>query len=102
MPCCGEKRQQQAQVLTSNRQNLQPSTSSSSGFKPSSSHHVPNLTTTLMVEYLGLGRLAVVGPASGRQYIFDTPGARVAVDARDQHWLSSLPRLRLVTLGRGR
>jgi hypothetical protein len=88
MPCCGEKRQQQKNATISSQQ--------TSGVPHSSARFAPGLGAVLHFEYLGLGRLRVIGPASGHEYVFDTPRARVAVDARDQPWLSSLTNLRLV------
>ena len=47
-------------------------------------------------EYLGRTSLTAVGPATGRQYLFASPGARVAVDLRDRLGLSAVPQLREV------
>jgi hypothetical protein len=46
--------------------------------------------------YVGSTALVVTGPASGIQYRFDRPGARVEVDARDRILLASLSQLRQV------
>ncbi|HEX2162351.1 MAG TPA: hypothetical protein VHM02_00225 [Thermoanaerobaculia bacterium] len=50
-------------------------------------------------EYTGPTRLIVRGPGSGRTYLFDGPGARVAVDPRDAAALFGVPGLRPVTEG---
>jgi hypothetical protein len=87
MPCCGEKRQQiQSPIST------MPTSSQAS----SNQRFIPRSNGTLRFKYLGLGRLTVMGPASGRQYVFNSPGEIVTVDARDQPWLSSVPKLQLL------
>ncbi len=45
-------------------------------------------------EYVGATGLTVISPATGKRYRFDGPGARLAIDARDQAWLGSVPNLR--------
>lgn len=89
MPCCGEKRRQANTHKASAQTVLSSAPSRTARFTSG-----PNMAMTF--EYLGLGQLTLVGPATGRRYSFDTPGARVAVDARDQPWLSTVPKLRLV------
>ena len=46
--------------------------------------------------YAGTTGMTVTGPASGIQYRFDYPGARVEVDPRDRVLLGSLRQLRQV------
>jgi hypothetical protein len=88
MPCCGEKRQQQKSSWNSNQ--------NSSSAPYSSARFSPGLGVAMSFEYLGTGHLRVIGPASGREYVFAAPRARVEVDARDQPWLSRVQSLRLV------
>jgi hypothetical protein len=47
-------------------------------------------------QYLGATALTVVGGATGTRYRFDSPGAVVAVDFRDQSSMRTVPRLRQV------
>lgn len=52
--------------------------------------------TTIEFEYVGASALTVIGPASGRRYRFDRPGARLVVDPRDRPGLARVPRLRQI------
>ena len=47
-------------------------------------------------EYVGRTALSVVGRATGVQYRFAQPGARVTVDRRDRNSLDALPMLKQV------
>ena len=47
-------------------------------------------------QYVGTSVLTAYGPVSGRSYRFNTPGAVVAVDPRDQRSLEAVPKLRRV------
>jgi hypothetical protein len=47
-------------------------------------------------EYTGTSSLVVVGPVSGKRYVFDAPGARVAVEPVDKPSVAGVPRLREV------
>jgi hypothetical protein len=47
-------------------------------------------------EYTGRTGMTVRGPATGRRYRFDYPGARVFVDLRDRAALAAVPHLRQV------
>ena len=58
--------------------------------RPSSSSPHPSF------QYIGGSGLTVQGPASKRLYRFASPGAIVAVDARDAASLSRMPQLRRV------
>lgn len=49
----------------------------------------------LLFEYVGVTALTVFGPASGRRYRFERPGAALAVDPRDHAALQAVPQLRL-------
>jgi hypothetical protein len=46
-------------------------------------------------EYVGATALMVVGPATGRCYRFDRPGAKLTVDLRDRPTLASIGSLRM-------
>ncbi|MEO8154250.1 MAG: hypothetical protein ABI605_14375 [Rhizobacter sp.] len=46
-------------------------------------------------EYVGATALMVVGPATGRCYRFDRPGAMLAVDLRDRATLAGIRSLRM-------
>lgn len=50
--------------------------------------------TSTIFEYVGTSSLTVVGPASGRCYRFDGPGARLVVDPRDRDTLAHIRSLR--------
>jgi hypothetical protein len=50
-------------------------------------------------EYVGRSGLMVVGPATGRRYRFDRPGARLEVDLKDRRSLAGVPHLRQVVPG---
>jgi hypothetical protein len=47
-------------------------------------------------QYVGTTGLTVIGAATGARYRFDSPGATVAVDFRDQQSLLNVPNLRRV------
>jgi|tagenome__1003787_1003787.scaffolds.fasta_scaffold20980618_1 hypothetical protein len=47
-------------------------------------------------EYIGPTALTVVGRATGKQYRFDRPGARVPIEPADQASVSGVPQLRQV------
>jgi hypothetical protein len=49
-------------------------------------------------QYVGTTGLTVVGGVTGTRYRFDSPGAIVAVDFRDQVSLRPIPHLRRVYL----
>ena len=46
-------------------------------------------------EYVGATALMVVGPATGRCYRFDRPGAKLTVDLRDRSTLANISSLRM-------
>ena len=46
--------------------------------------------------YVGNTGMTVLGPVSGREYRFDSPGARIEVDARDRILLASIRQLKQV------
>jgi hypothetical protein len=49
-------------------------------------------------QYTGATAMTVVGGATGRTYRFDAPGARAAIDLRDQESLARVPNLRRVMI----
>lgn len=53
----------------------------------------------MVFEYVGPTQLVVIGPVSGRRYLFDRPGSRVAVDPVDRPGVGRVPNLRLVAPG---
>lgn len=64
---------------------------------PTSSHAAPingHVVNKPLFEYVGTTALTVIGPASGRRYRFERPGARVIVDPRDRAALEAVPQLR--------
>lgn len=52
--------------------------------------------THIALRYVGLTGLTVVGMATGTRYRFDSAGAVVAIDIRDEISLRSVPYLRRV------
>ena len=48
----------------------------------------------ILFEYVGATGMTVIGPATGRRYRFDRPGATVSVDPRDAPALTAVPRVR--------
>ena len=54
--------------------------------------------THAFLQYVGTTALTTVGTATGTRYRFDSPGAIVAVDVRDQPALRAIPHLRQVHL----
>jgi hypothetical protein len=53
-------------------------------------------SSSVYFEYVGKTGMSAVGPATGKSYRFDHPGARVEVDSRDRLLLALVPNLRLV------
>jgi hypothetical protein len=51
-------------------------------------------------EYVGKTRMTVLSPITGIRYHFDSPGAQVIVDARDQGMMIHVPDLRPVRFTR--
>jgi hypothetical protein len=51
-------------------------------------------------EYVGKTRMTVLSPTTGIRYHFESPGARVVVDARDQGMMIHVPDLRPVRFTR--
>ena len=82
MSCCGKMRQQIVQATSAApvEQKVNPS----------------NAQFAISFEYTGQTGLTVIGPASGRRYRFDAPGAQVAVDPRDRPGLARVEALRQV------
>ena len=53
---------------------------------------------SVQFEYAGKTALNVVSPATGRRYLFDRPGARLAIDPRDQAYLRGVPNSEICTV----
>jgi hypothetical protein len=51
---------------------------------------------TVIAEYRGAGGVVVLGPVSGKRYIFPMTGARVLIDVRDRDLARSVRGLRLL------
>ena len=68
-----------------------------SGHQPAGT--VPGLArpSGLTFEYIGRTRLIVTGRATGRQYRFERPGARLEVDLRDSSSIAAIPMLRKIS-----
>jgi hypothetical protein len=77
MPCCGSNRTGQGHSASLDEE---------VGISSSS--------PSVMFVYVGRSTLNVIGGATGRQYRFDGPGSRLAVDRRDAPGLSAVPKLR--------
>jgi len=88
MSCCGKNRAQIAQT---------PAASPKLG-TPQLQRRLlaPNDHAFVTVEYRGKGRLVVVGPITGRSYVFAKTGERVTMDARDRELARTFVNLRLV------
>jgi chitodextrinase len=82
--CCGQNRTQLR------------ATSKASAARLAVAVGQPKLQPGVSFVYLGNTGITVTGPASGTQYRFDRPGARVEVDPRDRILLASLRQLRQV------
>jgi len=58
----------------------------------------PPASAGIVFEYLGTTGLTAVGPVTRRTYVFDAPGARLAIDPRDAASARAIPQLRQVPL----
>jgi len=87
--CCGKTRTQFRGTIP----NLRPPSLGPmvTGPQPQFSRHAG-----ATFEYIGKTRLTVTGPVTGRQYLFDSPGAQVEVDLRDRASVAAVPVLRQV------
>ncbi len=90
MGCCGGKRQQ-SQML--GHVAPSPKVLDRSSAQPSNGRQF-----VTCFEYTGGTGMTVIGPATGKRYRFDRPGARVFVDLHDRSGLVSTPHLREVRL----
>ena len=82
MPCCGSRRMQATQSAV-------PRPLPDWSMKTVRYSHA-------FFQYLGTTGLTVVGAGTGTRYRFDSPGAVVPVDFRDQLSLQAVPHLRRV------
>ena len=93
MSCCGKMRAAMgAPAMIASGTAISPHASapgSASGFRQS----------RVFFEYVGRSGLTVIGPASGRRYRFEKPGARLEVDLKDRRSLAGVPYLRQVVPG---
>ncbi len=78
MGCCGRARPALGAIL---------------GPAPVGSEAKPR-RSTVEFEYVGATALTVTGPATGRRYRFEGPGAHMVVDPRDRPGLARVPKLR--------
>lgn len=90
MSCCGGKRQQFYRIGAPRRVAQIPARAAAQmGAIPPSAR-----SGVALFEYVGETSLCLVGTNTGRRYRFDAPGARVAVDPRDELALAGVPWLR--------
>jgi hypothetical protein len=86
MGCCGRS--------------VPPSGASNSSGRPRSAQPAhaaePRRYSHVFFEYTGASALTAVGGVTRKQYRFDRPGARVAVDPTDRDSLARVPNLRIV------
>lgn len=80
MSCCGSSRQRMAFIAGARQPAARP----------------VERRFAVTFEYVGGTALSAVGPASGRRYRFERPGARIVVDPRDRPALARIPGLREV------
>lgn len=80
--CCGGKRMQATQTTV---------------VRPTSNRPTKTVRYShAFFRYVGPTALTVAGGATGTRYRFDSPGAVVAVDVRDQPSMLAVPHLRRV------
>jgi len=63
---------------------------------PSRHSEEPMLRAVVYFEYVGKTGLTTIGPITGKRYRFNSNGAVVAVDLRDQAFLLTIPLLKKV------
>lgn len=91
--CCGAK--SRTNVVARRGQPMQPARSvAPSAAKPASA------PASVQFEYVGKTRMTVLSPTTGIRYHFESPGARVVVDVRDQGMMIHVPDLRPVRFTR--
>jgi hypothetical protein len=89
MSCCGKMRTQLGATFN-------PAQFQHAGPRPPVGRFGRFPMGTVLFEYIGATAITAVGSTTGRQYRFSTPGAPVAVDARDRWSLAKVPNLREV------
>jgi hypothetical protein len=57
------------------------------------------LQSRVFFEYMGRTGMTVIGRATGKQYRFDRPGARLEVDLRDRSSMAAVPNVRQLSPG---
>jgi hypothetical protein len=95
--CCGANKSQ-FRSPTRIPQLRTPQTQHRSGSTPAAAPSAAR--PSVLFEYTGKTGLTVVGPSTGIRYRFDSPGAQLAVDPRDQSTLLYVPNLRPVRFTR--
>ncbi len=92
MSCCGKSREQ----FTAG-----PPSRPHSGrvAYPPVAHQQQALQSRVFFEYTGRTGMTVIGRATGKQYRFDRPGARMEVDLRDRSAMAAVPNLRQLSQG---
>ena len=86
--CCGKKRTEEAQTA---QMHPAPKPEEKKAAQPQ-----PESDPLIYFQYLGKKGLTVTGPASGKRYRFDSPGAIVVVDPMDRRGLAGVSVLRQV------
>ncbi len=97
--CCGNNRKAMtgtetpSPAPTRHRPTSAPASQPSGGQPPRSR---PVASRMLKYEYIGRTSLTVTSPVTNRRYLFDKPGAQLAVDARDRAIVAAIPVLKLI------
>jgi len=87
MSCCGSKRRRLRQVTPSHKA---PKTAE----KPRKLGLISD--SPVYFQYIGKTSLRLVGPRTRKLYLFNYPGAEIAVDPRDQFALENVSTLKKV------
>lgn len=88
MACCGGARAHASRTAIG----ITPVTSSA----PSAPDLKPRVAPGALLEYVGATALTATGGITRRLYVFDRPGARVTIDARDLNSMRAIPLLRQI------
>ena len=88
MGCCGEKRRR--------FYGRAPAGAGARGAEGGVAPPGRRLRFSVQFRYVGATAMTVEGPASGRRYRFDRPGATLEVDLRDRLGLARVPGLQEV------
>ncbi len=93
--CCGAKRSLNRNQTNLRAQQQPPSVGSFPGAAGPA-----QTAPSVQFEYTGKTRLTVISPTTGARYHFESPGARLSVDPRDQSMMIYVPDLRPVRFTR--